>query len=228
MTNTTYRAYIRCSTKQQSYDSQMRRLNEFLKKEPEINLPVENIVSEKRTGKNQDRPLFKKLVAELLEQEAKGNHQCLILVELSRFGRSYDQTKKTWNELTSAGVDIVVTSFDILDTRKKSINPIATCLSDIVFSILNYLTAQELAEKEERTQNGREAAKAKGVKMGRKELTFDDLPKEFIEVIKRANGTESKTALMDTVNGMLNRKKKKPISRGTFYNYLKIYYNSKA
>lgn len=219
---TTYYAYIRCSTEQQSYQSQMRRLNEFLKKE-NIKIQPENIISEKRTGKNQDRPLFKKLVQNLIEQEKRGNHSCLLLVELSRFGRSYDQTKKTWNELTSAGVDIVVTSFDILDTRKKNTNPMGTCLADIVFSILNYLTAQELADKEERTQNGRKAAQERGVKMGRKELTYKDLPKEFIDAMKKSTGKETKTALLDSVNGALIRQNKKKLARGTFYNYLKIY-----
>ena len=108
MCNTGYYAYIRCSTVQQSYDRQIKQLNEFLAKE-KIKLAPENIICEKRTGKNQDRPLFKKLVAKLKEQEAKGQHCCLILIELSRMGRSYEQTKNTWNELTKCGVDIVVT-----------------------------------------------------------------------------------------------------------------------
>ena len=61
---TKYFAYIRCSTVQQSYDRQYKQLNDFISKEG-IKLSPENIVCEKRTGKNQDRPLFKKLVADL-------------------------------------------------------------------------------------------------------------------------------------------------------------------
>lgn len=219
-----YFAYIRCSTVQQSYDRQYKQLNDFIAKEG-IKLPQENIVCEKRTGKNQDRPLFKKLVANLIELESKGFHCCLILIELSRMGRSYQLTKDTWNELTSAGVDIVVTSFPLLDTRKKDNGAVNLMLTDIVFAVLNYLTEQELTEKSDRCNNGREVAKAKGVKFGRKELTLDDLPKEFIDVMKSATGTETKTALLDSVNGKLIRMSKKPLSRGTFYNYLKLYNN---
>lgn len=221
---TKYFAYIRCSTVQQSYDRQYKQLNDFISKEG-IKLPQENIICEKRTGKNQDRPLFKKLVAELKELERKGIHCCLILIELSRMGRSYQLTKDTWNDLTSAGVDIVVTSFDLLDTRKKDDkkDTVNLMLTDIVFAVLNYLTEQELNEKADRCNNGREVARTKGVKFGRKELTVKDLPKEFIDIMKSATGKETKTALLDLVNGKLIRLNKKPLSRGTFYNYLKLY-----
>ena len=220
--DTKYFAYIRCSTVQQSYDRQYKQLNDFITKEG-IKLLQENIICEKRTGKNQDRPLFKKLVAELKELESKGIHCCLILIELSRMGRSYQLTKDTWNELTSIGVDIVVTSFPLLDTRKKDNGAVNLMLTDIVFAVLNYLTEQELNEKADRCNNGREVAKTKGVKFGRKELTFKDLPKEFLDVMKTAKGTESKTALLDMVNGKLIRMNKKPLSRGTLYNYLELY-----
>lgn len=219
---TKYFAYIRCSTVQQSYDRQYKQLNEFISKEG-IKLPPENIICEKRTGKNQDRPLFKKLVAELKELESKGIHCCLILIELSRMGRSYQLTKDTWNELTSAGVDIVVTSFALLDTRKKENGAVNLMLTDIVFAVLNYLTEQELNEKADRCNSGREVAKIKGVKFGRKNLSPKDLPKEFIDVMKSAKGTETKTALLDLVNGKLMRMNKKPLSRGTFYNYMELY-----
>jgi len=219
---TKYFAYIRCSTVQQSYDRQYKQLNDFISKEG-IKLPPENIVCEKRTGKNQDRPLFKGLVKDLKELELKGIHCCLILIELSRMGRSYQLTKDTWNELTSAGVDIVVTSFPLLDTRKKDNGAVNLMLTDIVFAVLNYLTEQELNEKADRCNNGRAVAKDKGVKFGRKELTIKDLPKEFIAVIENSNGSESKTALLDMINGKLLRLNKKPLSRGTFYNYLRLY-----
>lgn len=41
--------------------------------------------------------------------------------------------------------------------------------------------------------------------------------------MKNANGTETKTSLLDTINGKLVRLNKKKISRGTFYNYLELY-----
>ena len=224
---TNYFAYIRCSTIQQSYNRQYKQLLDFCHKE-NIKLNPANVYSEKRTGKNQDRPKFKELVSLLLRKERAGEHCCLILIELSRMGRSYQLTKDTWNELTSAGVDIVVTSFPLLDTRNKDNGAVNLMLTDIVFAVLNYLTEQELNEKADRCNNGREVAKSKGVKFGRKELTINDLPKEFIDVMKSATGTETKTALLDSVNGKLVRLNKKPLSRGTFYNYLELYKSSKV
>lgn len=217
-----YYCYIRCSTVQQSYNRQYKQLLDFCHKE-NIKLNPANIYSEKRTGKNQDRPKFKELVQLLLDRESKGVHCCLILIELSRLSRSYQLTKDTWNTLTSAGVDIVVTSFPLLDTRKKDNGAVNMMLTDIVFAVLNYLTEQELNEKADRCNNGREVAKNKGVKFGRKELTIKDLPKEFIDVMKTATGSETKTALLDSINGKLVRMSKKPLSRGTFYNYLGLY-----
>lgn len=224
---TNYFAYIRCSTIQQSYNRQYKQLLDFCHKE-NIKINPANIYSEKRTGKNQDRPKFKELVSLLLRKEQAGEHCCLILIELSRMGRSYQLTKDTWNELTSAGVDIVVTSFPLLDTRNKDNGAVNLMLTDIVFAVLNYLTEQELNEKADRCNNGREVAKSKGVKFGRKELTLKDLPKEFIDVMKSATGSETKTALLDLVNGKLMRMNKKPLSRGTFYNYLELYKSNKV
>ena len=143
---TNYFAYIRCSTIQQSYNRQYKQLLDFCHKE-NIKLNPANIYSEKRTGKNQDRPKFKELVSLLLKKEQAGEHCCLVLIELSRMGRSYQLTKDTWNELTSAGVDIVVTSFPLLDTRNKDNGAVSLMLTDIVFAVLNYLTEQELNEK---------------------------------------------------------------------------------
>jgi DNA invertase Pin-like site-specific DNA recombinase len=217
-----YYCYIRCSTIQQSYNRQYKQLLDFCHKE-NIKINPANIYSEKRTGKNQDRPKFKELVQLLLDREAKGIHCCLLLIELSRLSRSYQITKDTWNTLTSAGVDIVVTSFPLLDTRKKDNGVVNLMLTDIVFAVLNYLTEQELNEKADRCNNGREVAKSKGVKFGRKELTIKDLPKEFLDVMKTAKDSDTKTALLDSINGKLMRMNKKPLSRGTFYNYLELY-----
>jgi len=218
-----YYAYLRCSTQHQSYARQVKQLSDFLQKEGIKSEDVEYI-TEKRSGANQDRPKFKKLVTEILEQEKSGVHCCLILVELSRMGRSYNYTKQVWNELTTAGADIVVTSFPILDTRRKD-DTVHLMLTDIVFNVLNYLTEQELREKADRCNNGREAALASGkVKFGRKPVTFEDLPPEFLKVMKESKDSNaSKTALLDLVNGKLERGNKKKLSRGTFYNYLRIY-----
>lgn len=209
-------AYIRVSTEHQSYNRQFKQLNDFIKNE-NIEIKPENIISEKRTGKNLDRPMFTNLVSKL----QKGD--CLILAELSRLGRTYQNTKKIWNELTSKGVDIVVIDFPLLDTRNKENDNITSImLTDIIFSVLNYLTDKEHQQIIERTQTGREVAKAKGVKFGRKELTKNELPKEFITAYTRHKDTLKAKDIQAIINADLRKQNKKEISRATYYNYINL------
>ena len=209
-------AYIRVSTEHQSYNRQYKQLNDFIKTE-NIEIKPENIISEKRTGKNLDRPMFAGLVNKL----QKGD--CLILAELSRLGRTYQNTKKIWNELTSKGVDIVVIDFPLLDTRKKENDNITSImLTDIIFSVLNYLTDKEHQQIIERTQTGREVARAKGVKFGRKELTKNELPKEFITAYNKHKDTLKAKDIQAIINADLRKQNKKEISRATYYNYINL------
>ena len=209
-------AYIRVSTEHQSYNRQIKQLNDFIKNE-NIEIKPENIISEKRTGKNLDRPMFTNLVSKL----QKGD--CLILAELSRLGRTYQNTKKIWNELTNKGVDIVVIDFPLLDTRNKENDNITSImLTDIIFSVLNYLTDKEHQQIIERTQTGREVAKAKGVKFGRKELTKNELPKEFITAYTRHKDTLKAKDIQAIINADLRKQNKKEISRATYYNYINL------
>ena len=209
-------AYIRVSTEHQSYNRQIKQLNDFIKNE-NIEIKPENIISEKRTGKNLDRPMFTNLVNKL----QKGD--CLILAELSRLGRTYQNTKKIWNELTNKGVDIVVIDFPLLDTRNKENDNITSImLTDIIFSVLNYLTDKEHQQIIERTQTGREVAKAKGVKFGRKEMTKNELPKEFITAYNKHKDTLKAKDIQAIINADLRKQNKKEISRATYYNYINL------
>lgn len=112
----------------------------------------------------------------------------------------------------------------LLDTRIKNNNPATALVSDIVLAVFNWLAEQEHITTLERCTAGRQQAKLKGVRFGRKNMTKSDLPKEFIQVYESEHqqGTTIQ-ALVDLVNGKLSRAGKQPISRATFYNYKKIY-----
>lgn len=66
----------------------------------------------------------------------------------------------------------------ILDTRREK-NLLGTFISDLILTLLSYCAASELALIHSRQREGIEAAKARGVKMGRPPKP---LPNNFYEV----------------------------------------------
>jgi DNA invertase Pin-like site-specific DNA recombinase len=247
-----YYSYIRKSTSGQIYDRQLRQLTDFakqdgilphdykldndlltdkdgntigLKKDNELSKYI-TLVTESRTGTDQSRPALLKLLETMKYERTKGE-VCLLLVECTRLGRSYEGNTQLFLTLKKHDIKFVVTTFpQLLDTRVKNNNPATALVSDIVLAVFNWLSEQEHTTTLERCNAGRQQAKARGVKFGRKNMTAEQLPEEFVKVLKSANGSETVTALLDSVNGKLSRAGKQPISRATFYNYKKIYEES--
>lgn len=216
----TYYAYLRKSTKKQEFDRQYKQLMDFCTAQG-IKISPDNIITESRTGKNFDRPKLKQLADDMQSGD------CLILIDVARAGRTYAGTLEFFHKLKEKNISFVVATCPLLDTRKKDDNPATALVVDIVLATMTWLADEERRQLLEKTNAGREAAKDKGVKFGRHELTFEDLPKEFLKVVEKATGKETKTELLNSINGALISKNKKKLSRGTFYNYLRIYDNSK-
>ena len=235
-----YYSYIRKSTTGQIYDRQLKQLTDFAKQDgilpadynlendtdrTELNKYI-TVVTESRTGTDQSRPALLRLI-ETMKYERTKDDVCLLLVECTRLGRSYEGNKDLFNQLKQYDIKYAVTTCPLLDTRIKNNNPATALVADIVLSVFNWLAEQEHTTTMERCTAGRQQAKEKGVKFGRKNMTVDKLPPEFVKVIQTATGAETVTALLDSVNGKLDRAGKPRISRATFYNYKKLYEDSK-
>ena len=132
---------------------------------------------------------------------------------------------RMFQELKDNDIKFAVTTMPILDTRIKHNNPATALVSDIVLAVFNWLAEQEHTTTMERCTAGRQQAKERGVKFGRKNMTADDLPSEFIKYMKAVKEAESTTVtdMVAIINGKLTRAGKQPISRATFYNYKKLY-----
>lgn len=231
-----YFSYIRKSTTGQIYDRQLKQLTDFAKQDGILpsDYSLENdtdrielnkyitVVTESRTGTDQSRPALLRLI-ETLKYERTKDDVCLLLVECTRLGRSYEGNKDLFNQLKQYDIKYAVTTCPLLDTRIKNNNPATALVADIVLSVFNWLAEQEHTTTMERCTAGRQQAKEKGVKFGRKNMTVDKLPDEFLKVIKSDTAGKTVTELLDTVNGKLDRSGKPRISRATFYNYRKIY-----
>ena len=92
----------------------------------------------------------------------------LAVKSIDRLGRNYDEVWEQWRLLTKEKqVDIVVLDMPLLDTRKGR-NLIGTLISDIVLQLLSYVAQTEREFIHQRQAEGIAAAKARGVKFGRK------------------------------------------------------------
>lgn len=154
--------YVRVSTKDQNEDRQIEAMKQ-------LKISKKNIFVEKVTGKNFDRPIYKKLVKEMKEDDL------LYIKSIDRLGRNYEEILEQWRILTKEKkVDIVVLDMPLLDTRTGK-DLMGTFLSDIVLQILSFVAENERNNIKQRQAEGIAVAKAKGVRFGRppKPLPYD-------------------------------------------------------
>lgn len=160
--------YIRVSTREQCEDRQLIALREMA-------VPEGNIYLDKQSGKDFQRPQYRRLVRRMKKDDL------LYIKSIDRLGRNYEEILEQWRVLTKEkGVDIVVLDMPLLDTRRGK-DLMGTFLSDIVLQVLSFVAKNERTNIRQRQAEGIAAAKAKGVKFGRPPLP---LPDNFYEVHK--------------------------------------------
>lgn len=146
--------YIRVSTRDQNEDRQLIALRE-------VAVPGQNIFMDKQSGKDFNRPQYKKMVKKLKPDDL------LYLKSIDRLGRNYDEIVEQWRILTKEKkVDIVVLDMPLLDTRRGK-DLMGTFLSDIVLQVLSFVAENERTNIRQRQAEGIAAAKARGVRFGR-------------------------------------------------------------
>lgn len=160
--------YVRVSSVDQNEDRQMIEMRR-------MGVPEGNIFMDKQSGKNFDRPNYKRLVRRLKEGDL------LNILSIDRLGRNYEEIQNQWRILTKEkGVDIVVIDMPLLDTRQGK-DLMGTFIADLVLQILSFVAQSEREKIRERQKQGIAAAKARGVRFGRPEK---ELPKEFPRLVK--------------------------------------------
>ena len=181
--------YVRISSADQNEDRQMIALSEY-------NIPKKNIYMDKQSGKDFDRPQYKKLTRKLKSGDL------LYIMSIDRLGRNYEEIQKQWRILTkNIGIDICVLDMPLLDTRQGK-DLMGTFIADLVLQILSFVAQSERENIKKRQAEGIAAAKEKGVKFGRPELKIpDDFGKiirqwehkqiSIAEVVKRCNMSEA-------------------------------------
>ncbi len=146
--------YIRVSTKEQNEDRQIRAMADF-------GIFPTNMICDKQSGKDFERPGYKRLVKKLKPGDT------LVIKSIDRLGRNYDEILEQWRIITKEKhADIVVLDMPLLDTRKGQ-DLTGTLIADIVLQLLSYVAQTEREFIRQRQREGIEAARANGIHLGR-------------------------------------------------------------
>ena len=159
--------YIRVSTKEQNEDRQRIAMEE-------AGVPERNVYMDKQSGKDFNRPQYRKLLRKLKKDDL------LYIKSIDRLGRNYEEILQQWRYLTKdKGIDIVVLDMPLLDTRRGK-DLMGTFLSDIVLQVLSFVAENERTNIRQRQAEGIAAAKDRGVRFGRPEK---EIPTDFGEIV---------------------------------------------
>lgn len=190
--------YIRVSSADQNENRQIIALHEK-------GVDDKNIYVDKQSGKNFDRPEYKKLVEKMKPGDL------LYILSIDRLGRNYEEIQNQWRILTKeVGIDICVIEMPLLDTRTCK-DLIGTFIADLVLQILSFVAQSECENIKRRQKQGIDAARARGIHMGR---PIKLVPDDFGDLIKK---WEKKKISMKQILDECE------ISEATFYRRLREY-----
>ena len=195
--------YVRVSSQEQNEDRQLISMEQ-------AGVPRSNIYIDKQSGKDFNRPNYKRLMKKLRSGDT------LFIKSIDRLGRNYEEILNQWRIITKEkSVDVVVIDMPLLDTRHEK-NLLGTFISDIVLQLLSYVSETERTNIKQRQAEGIAAAKKRGVKFGR---PIKEMPPNFGELITQ---WEKKELTMQEIM------KTYDMSESTFYRRMREYNAGKS
>ena len=164
--------YARVSSKDQNERRQLDTLLDF-------GVQREKIYVDKQSGKDFNREKYKRLMRKMQKGDT------LIIKSIDRLGRNYDEILEQWRILTKEKqIAIVVLDMPLLDTGQAK-DLTGTLIADIVLQLLSYVAQTERELIRQRQAEGIAAAKARGVKFGRKAMAvptaFEDCKNRWLQ-----------------------------------------------
>lgn len=160
--------YVRVSSTDQNEERQISALREK-------QILQKNIYKDKQSGKDFERPQYKKMLKRLKAGDL------LYILSIDRLGRNYKEIQNQWRILTKEiGAYICVIDMPLLDTRNSK-DLMGTFIADLVLQILSFVAQSERENIRKRQSQGIAAAKKRGVRFGRPEKP---IPEGFAETVK--------------------------------------------
>lgn len=192
--------YARVSSREQNLDRQILALKEYVEEE--------NILTDKSSGKDLERPAYQALKGALGLREG----DTLVITSLDRLSRNKEDIKNELQWFQEKKVrlkilDLPTSLIEVPDGQQWLIR----MTENILIEVLSSLAEQERRVIRKRQQEGIEAAKAKGKHLGRPEI---EQPEEF-EVIYQQWKQKEITAV-DAMREM-------GLSSSTFYRMVRKY-----
>ena len=158
--------YIRVSSQEQNEYRQLLAMHQ--------RVPRENIFMDKLSGKDFNRPQYKRMVKKLRAGDL------LYILSIDRLGRNYEEIQNQWRVLTKEiGVDVCVIDMPLLDTRQGR-DLMGTFIADLVLQILSFVAQNERENIRRRQEEGSAAARARGVRFGR---PARETPEDFVRLV---------------------------------------------
>ncbi len=155
--------YIRVSAKDQNIDRQLDAL-------APLGIPKRNRYIDKQSGKDFDRPAWRRLVKRLRPGDL------LCVKSIDRLGRDYQEIIEQWRMITKERqADIRVMDMPLLDTTYGK-DLLGTFIADLTLQVLSFAAQLERENIRQRQAEGIASAKARGVRFGRKKK---ELPEDF-------------------------------------------------
>jgi len=155
-------AYVRCSAKDQNEARQVIAMQE-------AGIPKRSIYVEKKSGKDFNRPVYRKLLKRVKENDI------IVIKSIDRLGRNYTEIQEQWKIITTVkNVDIIVLDMPLLNTTTNEQDLTGRFISNLVLQILSYVAEVERENIRQRQKEGIAAAKMRGVKFGRESMPIPD------------------------------------------------------
>lgn len=185
--------YCRISARDQNPDRQLLALTA-------CSIHEKDIFLDKMSGKNFERPQYKKMLRKLKRGDV------LVIKSIDRLGRNYGEILEQWRKITKEiGADIQVLDMPLLNTDSMHENLTGVFISDLVLQILAYVAETERSFIRQRQAEGIAVAKAKGVRFGCARVDVPEQFEQYYEMWRNGMISTRKAA------GMLK------ISHSTFY-----------
>lgn len=159
--------YIRVSTIHQDHDLQKSKIMEFAEYRK---MNIQRIFEDKASGKNIDRTGYMEMYDALRADPYSIN--AIVITKLDRLGRSLkDLIEFThWLDQHDVGLIIIESNIDTTTSEGK-----------LFFNVMACIAEHERERILERTEEGKQAARANGVKFGRKKkvLSMRDIERRI-------------------------------------------------